>query len=83
MPLLGAAVVLAAFERGGGDLRDWTEGTTIAVLAAAAVVAALIVAWTARPRVLEMILWALVTIAAEVALVFGAGFELLDLGPPT
>jgi len=81
MPLLGAAVVLAAFERGGGDLRDWSEGTAVAVLLAAVVVPALIIAWTARPRVAEMVLWALVSAAAVVALVFGAGFALLELGP--
>jgi hypothetical protein len=46
------------------------------------VVPALLAGLTARhASVVEAILWALVALAAEVALVFGIGFALLGLGP--
>lgn len=73
LPLLGAAAALLVLEA-----RDWS---TVAA-AAALVVPAAVSAWLARRESLpDAILWLLVTLAAELALVFGVGLVLLGLGP--
>jgi hypothetical protein len=82
LPLLGAAAVLATLQSRGGDLSGWTATTAAAVLGAAALVPAVLTGITARhDGVPTAILWALIALAAEVVLVFGAGFGLLRLGP--
>jgi hypothetical protein len=73
LPLLGAAAALLVLEA-----RDWS------VLAAAAALAvpAAASAWLARRESIpEAILWLLVTLAAELALVFAVGLVLLGVGP--
>jgi len=82
LPLLGAAAVLATLESGDGDLGRWSAGTAALIVAAELVVPAVAVGLTARRSPVEALLWFLVALAAEVALVFGVGFALLDLGPP-
>jgi hypothetical protein len=73
LPLLGAAAALLVLQT-----RDWS---TLAAVAAFAVPAA-VSAWLARRDSLpDAILWLLVTLAAELALVFGVGLVLLGLGP--
>lgn len=69
LPLIGAAAVLPALDQ------------PVAVLVAAAVVPALLCGLTARPSVLEGVLWALIALAAEVVLVFAVGIGALGLGP--
>jgi hypothetical protein len=45
-------------------------------------VPALVSGWIGRRHGrLDAVLWALVTLAVEIALVFGVAFALLDLGP--
>ena len=73
LPLLGAAAVLLVLQR-----RDWSTLAAAVALAVPAVVSA----WLARrDGVADVILWLLVTLAAELALVFGVGLVLLGLGP--
>ena len=73
LPVLGAAAVLLVLER-----RDWSTLAAAAALAVPAVVSA----WLARrDGVADVILRLLVTLAAELALVFGVGLVLLGLGP--
>jgi hypothetical protein len=82
LPLLGAAAVLAAFEQAGGDLGDWSPAAAVAIPVALLLVPAVISAALARPEGIPMaLLWLLVTLAAEVALVFCVGFVALGLGP--
>jgi hypothetical protein len=82
LPLLGAAAVLATIQSGNGDLSRWTARTAAAIVAAELLVPAILTGWTARRSSwFEAVLWVLVALAAEVALVFGVGFALLDLGP--
>jgi hypothetical protein len=82
LPLLGAAAVLATFSAAGGDLSRWSATTAALIVGAEVVIPALLAGLTARhASVVEAILWALVALAAEVALVFGIGFALLGLGP--
>jgi hypothetical protein len=83
LPVLGAAAVLAAFDAAGGDLRRWSAAAAVAGPALALLLPAAGVGLTARGEgAVTVVLWALVALAAEVALVFGAGFGLLGLGPP-
>lgn len=79
LPLLGAAAVLVTFQAAGGDLSRWTPGGAATIVGAELLVPAVGTGLTARG--VEGVLWALVALAAEVALVFGAGFQLLGLGP--
>jgi hypothetical protein len=73
LPLAGAAGVLAVLE---GSRRS------AGLLVAIAVVPALLSAALARrDGALDALLWALVTLAAEVALVFVVGLVALGLGP--
>jgi hypothetical protein len=82
LPALGAAALVAALEREGGDFGGWPAWRTALVLAAAFVVPAALAAWLARRRgVLEAAAWALAAACIELVLVFGVGFLLLDYGP--
>lgn len=82
LPLLGAAAVLATLESGDGTLDRWTPATAAAIVAAELLVPAVAVGLTARRSSwFEVVLWSLVALAAEVALIFGVGFALLGLGP--
>jgi hypothetical protein len=83
LPLLGAAAVLATLQSGDGTLGRWSAGTAAAIVAAELLVPAVVVGATARrSSFVEAVLWFLVALAAEVALVFGVGFAALGLGPP-
>jgi hypothetical protein len=76
LPALGAAAVVAI-------VRDEVRGPGEHVAAAAGVAVPAIVSWwlgRAHGRI-DAVLWALVTVAIELALVFGVGFVALDLGP--
>lgn len=82
LPLLGAAAVLAAVEQAGGDLGDWSPTAAAAVPVGLLLVPAVISAALARHEGIALaFLWLLVTLAAEVALVFCVGFVALGLGP--
>jgi hypothetical protein len=82
LPFLGAAAVLALFRREGGDLSGWSLAAAAAIPAAILLVPALVSAALARREgAILAILWLLVTLAAEIVLVFGVGFLALDLGP--
>jgi hypothetical protein len=73
LPLAGAAGVLAALEG---------SPPGAALLVAIAVVPALLSgALARRESALDALLWALVTLAAEIALVFAVGLVALGLGP--
>jgi hypothetical protein len=76
LPALGAAALLAV-------LRDELRGSgEMAAAAGCLLVPALISWWLGRAHGrIDAILWALVTAAIELALVFGVGFVALDLGP--
>jgi hypothetical protein len=82
LPVLGAAAVLALLQHEGGDLRRLSPAAAVGIPLALLVVPALISGRLARDHGrAEMVLWPLVTLAAELALVFGAGLALLGLGP--
>jgi hypothetical protein len=82
LPMLGAAVVLATLESRGGDLAGWTAATAAAVPAAELAVPAVLAGLTARGEGWAVaLLWALVTLAAELTLTVGVGFLALGLGP--
>jgi len=69
-------------EQAGGDLTGWPFVRAVAVVAAAFLVPAVLSAWLARREgIVLALLWALVCAAAQLALVVGVGFVLLDLGP--
>jgi len=82
LPALGAGALLAIIRSSGGDLRDLSPGATLAVVAGCLLAPALLSGWVGRRHGrLDAVLWALVTLAIELALVFGLGFAVLDLGP--
>jgi hypothetical protein len=82
LPALGAGALLAIIDGSGGDLRDLSTGAAAAVVGGCLVIPALLSAWIGRRHGrLDAVLWGLVTLAIELALVFGLGFALLDLGP--
>jgi hypothetical protein len=82
LPFLGAAAVLAVFERAGGDLHGWSTAAAVAVPAACLLVPAAVSAALGRAEgAIVAVLWGLVTLAAEIVLVFGAGLVALGLGP--
>jgi len=82
LPALGAGAVLAVLDSAGGDLRDWPAATAALALAGCLLVPALVSGWVGRRHgILDAVLWALVTAALELALVFAVGFVALDLGP--
>jgi hypothetical protein len=82
LPALGAAGLVWALEREGGDLGGWPAWRAALLLVGAFVLPAAITAWLARRRgPLEAIAWALATVCIEVVLVFGVGFLALGYGP--
>jgi cytochrome bd-type quinol oxidase subunit 2 len=82
LPVLGAAAVVALIEREGGDLGAWKTWQAVAALAGLFAVPAALVAWFARRGgAAEAVVWAVVCVGVQVALVFGVGFTALDLGP--
>ena len=82
LPFVGAAAVLAAVELAGGDLGDWSPAAAVAVPVAILLVPALASGVLARRDGIPLaILWVLVTLAAELALVFCVGLVALGLGP--
>jgi hypothetical protein len=82
LPALGAGILLAIVDDRGGDLRELSGGEAAGLVAACLLVPALVSGWVGRRHGrLDAVLWALVTLAVELALVFGLGFALLDLGP--
>jgi hypothetical protein len=82
LPALGAGVLLAIVDGQGGDLRELSGGEAAGLVAACLLVPALVSGWVGRRHGrLDAVLWALVTLAIELALVFGLGFAVLDLGP--
>jgi hypothetical protein len=82
LPALGAGILLAIIDGQGGDLRELSGGEAVGLVAACLLVPALVSGWVGRRHGrLDAVLWALVTLAVELALVFGLGFAVLDLGP--
>jgi cation transport ATPase len=82
LPAIGAAALLAIVEDQGGDLGSWPTGRAIAVVAACFAVPAVLAAWSARRQgIVEMLVWTVVCIGAEFAMVVGVGFLALGLGP--
>ena len=82
LPALGAGALLAIMRNSGGDLRELSPATAALVVAGCLLVPALLSGWVGRRHGrVDAVLWALVTLAVELALVFGLGFALLDLGP--
>jgi hypothetical protein len=82
LPALGAGALLGIVDASGGDLRDLSAGAAAALVAGCLLAPALLSAWVGRRHGrLDAVLWGLVTLAVELALVFGLGFALLDLGP--
>lgn len=82
LPAAGAAALLAIIDGQGGDLRELSAATAVLVVAGCLLVPALLSAWVGRRHGrLDAVLWGLVTLAVELALVLGLGFAVLDLGP--
>ena len=82
LPAAGAGVLLAIIDDQGGDLRELSTTAAVLVVAGCLLVPALVSAWVGRRHGrLDAVLWGLVTLAVELALVFGLGFAVLDLGP--
>ena len=82
LPAAGAGVLLAVIDGQGGDLRELSTAAAVGVVAGCLLVPALASAWVGRRHGrLDAVLWGLVTLAVELALVFGLGFAVLDLGP--
>jgi hypothetical protein len=82
LPAVGAGVLLAMIDGQGGDLRELSTTTAVLLVAGCLLVPALVSGWVGRRHGrLDAVLWALVTLAIELALVFGLGFAVLDLGP--
>jgi hypothetical protein len=82
LPALGAGVLLAILDGQGGDLRELSGPAAALIVAGCLLVPALVSGWVGRRHGrVDAVLWALVTLAIELALVFGLGFAVLDLGP--
>jgi hypothetical protein len=82
LPAIGAGALLAIIDGQGGDLRELSAFAAAALVAGCLLVPALLSGWVGRRHGrLDAVLWALVTLAVELALVFGLGFAVLDLGP--
>jgi hypothetical protein len=78
----GAAALVALVESAGGDFGAWPTWQAIAVPVAAFVVPALLsAAVTWRYGWVQAVLWAVVCVAVQFALVFGVGFLALGYGP--
>jgi hypothetical protein len=82
LPAAGAGLLLAIIDGQGGDLRELSTTAAALVVAGCLLVPALLSGWVGRRHGrVDAVLWALVTLAIELALVFGLGFAVLDLGP--
>lgn len=82
LPAAGAGALLATIDGQGGDLRELSTAAAVLVFAGCLLVPALASAWVGRRHGrVDAVLWGLVTLAVELALVFGLGFAALDLGP--
>jgi hypothetical protein len=82
LPALGAGVLLAILDGHGGDLREQSGPAAALIVAGCLLVPALVSGWVGRRHGrVDTVLWAFVTLAIELALVFGLGFAVLDLGP--
>ena len=82
LPALGAGTLLAVIDSSGGDLRELSGAAAAGLVAACLLVPALLSAWIGRRHGrVDAVLWGLVTLAVELAIVFGLGFAVLDLGP--
>jgi hypothetical protein len=72
LPVLGAAAVVALVH--DGRLEAWSAAVVLAPAVASG--------WLGRREgPVIAVLWALVTLAAEIALIFAVGLVALDLGP--
>jgi hypothetical protein len=82
LPVLGAAAFVAVVQSAGGDLRSWSAASAVVALASCLGVPGVVSGWIGRwhGRV-EAVMWAALTVAVELALVFGIGFAALGLGP--
>jgi hypothetical protein len=82
LPAIGAGTLLAVIDSSGGDLRELSAAAATALVAACLLVPAVLSGWVGRRHGhVDAVLWGLVTLAIELALVFGLGFAVLDLGP--
>ena len=82
LPALGAGTLLAVIDSSGGDLRELSGAAAAGLVAGCLLVPALLSAWIGRRHGrVDAVLWGLVTLAVELAIVFGLGFAVLDLGP--
>jgi hypothetical protein len=82
LPALGAGILLAIVDGQGGDLRELSGAEAALLVAGCLLVPALLSGWVGRRHGrVDAVLWALVTLAVELAIVFGLGFAVLDLGP--
>jgi hypothetical protein len=82
LPAAGAAAAIAVLDAEGGDLSGWSTGSVVLVALAVFGAPAVLTAWLARRRGrVEPVAWALITVAAEVALLFWVGLVWLGYGP--
>ena len=82
LPAAGAGTLLAIIDSSGGDLRELSAGAAAGLVSACLLVPALLSGWIGRRHGrVDAVLWGLVTLAVELAIVFGLGFAVLDLGP--
>ena len=82
LPAAGAAAAIAVLDASGGDLAGWSTASVIALALGLFGVPAALTAWLARRRGrLEPFAWAAITVAAELALLFWVGFDVLGYGP--
>ena len=82
LPAIGAGTLLAVIDSSGGDLRELSGAAAAGLVAACLLVPALASGWIGRRHGrVDAVLWGLVTLAVELAIVFGLGFAVLDLGP--
>jgi hypothetical protein len=83
LPAAGATVFVKVLDAEGGTLGRWSTPAAGAFALAAFGVPMLLSVLLARGRGrLERLAWALITLLAEVALVFWVGFVILGSGPP-
>jgi hypothetical protein len=82
LPAIGAGTLLGVIDSSGGDLRELSGAAAAGLVAACLLVPALLSGWIGRRHgPVDAALWGLVTLAVELAIVFGLGFAVLDLGP--
>lgn len=84
LPAAGAAIFVKVLEDAGGSLAHWsTPAAAGFALAAFGIPVALSVLLARRRGRLERLAWALITLFAQLALIFWVGFVALGYGPPT